>query len=100
MPKSMPAPVELATDSPDREESSPDLCALIHAVKRRERQFIVARLLVVELARADGEDVDVAWRKYRRALAIERISALPRGDLARADVSALVAEVVKDSGTA
>ncbi len=91
-------PVELPDeDAPDPTEQ-PDLRALIRAMKRRDRQFVVARILVEEFARADGEDTAVAWRRYRRAVAIERLAALKRGQLAKSDLPTLMAEVDRYAG--
>ncbi len=87
-----PAPAgEAAT--PDVRAAHPDLRALMSAVRRRDRQLVVARLLVEGYARADGEDASVAWRRFRRAIEIEHVSALPKGELRKADVASLMADI-------
>jgi hypothetical protein len=80
-------------DTPEELAAHPDLRALLRVTRRRNRQFVVARLLVEDFARADGEDVGVAWRRFRRALEIDRISALSKGELKKADVAGLAMEV-------
>jgi hypothetical protein len=59
----------------------------------------VARLLVEDFARADGEDVAVARRRYLRALEIDRVSALRRGELQKADAAGLATEIDSRVGT-
>ena len=82
---------EIAADAtPD---VHPDLKALVREVKRRDRQTVVARVLVEEFAKADGIEPDAAWLRHRRSLEIDRIAAMSKGDLRKTDVPALVAEV-------
>ena len=94
--KEPPTAAELTAE--DDADAHPDLKALVRAVRRRDRQFVVARLLVEEFARMEGEDPDAAWHRYRRALEIDRVSALGKGELARTDLAALIAGIAARSG--